>query len=148
MSDSGRQIGDCRHGHGRAVCHKCLQRKLDLQKRFDVVVSHCAVAEAQVEEYQHYVGGIWNSCEHENRGADLCATKLRDIAENGRASGVFGGEEVEKAAQAILKLRAENAELREALAAIVAWQSAAYSGPGILKLVRNAVVALAKESDD
>lgn len=44
---------------------------------------------------------------HQNDGANMAAVKLRDIAENGRNhGGVFGGKELEDAAQAILRLRA------------------------------------------
>jgi len=50
-----------------------------------------------------------------NAGSGVTANKLREIAESGRYGGVLGGEETEKAAQAILKLRKERDEARQAL---------------------------------
>lgn len=43
----------------------------------------------------------------EDQGANLAAFKLREIAETGEHTGTFGGPEIEKAAQAILKAISE-----------------------------------------
>lgn len=49
--------------------------------------------------------GFVDFCDCTNIGADIAVQKLREIAEHGKHVGVFGGSEIEAAAQAILALR-------------------------------------------
>jgi hypothetical protein len=55
--------------------------------------------QAMQEQHNHL------EVERANVGANICANILRDIAEHGRRrGGVFGGEDIELAAQVIAKL--------------------------------------------
>lgn len=62
---------------------------------------------AERDEMVEYANLEAERMDQQNIGCDIAARMLREIAESGSHEGVFGGAEMEAAAQAILKLRAE-----------------------------------------